>query len=175
MEQFAPAARVAPQLFTKTNEDGSAPPMTMLVIVKVALPVLVRVTDCDALAVPSVIAPKERPVDDKLTPGAYTFKVVLACTARFNGGLRPGFRLRDAVSLSPFVALDMTRLLNVAEPEERLAEVVPPKSEALSDIVTGMVGTVATTPLSFNPPTGAGESACPGVPLAGGWVVKDSA
>jgi len=53
MEQFAPAARLLPQEFVNTNEGASAPVTAMLVIDNGASPVLVKVTDCDALDVPT--------------------------------------------------------------------------------------------------------------------------
>ena len=56
MVQFAPAAKVAPQVFAKTNEDASAPVKAMLVIDKVAVPVLVIVTEWDMLEDPTVVA-----------------------------------------------------------------------------------------------------------------------
>jgi len=43
MEQLAPTARVLPQVFAKTNEDGSAPVKVMLEMLSGALPMLVRV------------------------------------------------------------------------------------------------------------------------------------
>ena len=53
MLQLDPAARLEPQLFANTNEDASAPLTWMPVIDSVPLPVFVKVTDCDALAVPT--------------------------------------------------------------------------------------------------------------------------
>jgi hypothetical protein len=50
--QFAPAARVAPQLFAKTNEDAFVPVTAMLVIDNVAEPLLVSVTVCDPVIEP---------------------------------------------------------------------------------------------------------------------------
>ena len=53
IEQFAPAARLVPQLFANTNEEASVPVTAMLVMPSVALPVLVKVTYSDALVVPT--------------------------------------------------------------------------------------------------------------------------
>ena len=69
MLQFAPAARLAPQLLTNTNEVAFAPVTAMLVIVSVALPVLVKVTACDAVAVPTAEEPNDRLVADSVAPG----------------------------------------------------------------------------------------------------------
>ena len=52
MLQLAPAARLDPQLFEKTNEETFAPVTFMLAMDIVPLPVLVRVTDWDTLVVP---------------------------------------------------------------------------------------------------------------------------
>jgi len=54
IEQLAPTARLVPQLLAKTNEDALVPVTAMLVIVNAAAPVLVIVTDCDVLEVPTV-------------------------------------------------------------------------------------------------------------------------
>jgi hypothetical protein len=77
--------------------------------------------------------------------------------------------------VSPLVAPEITRLLNVAEPEERLAVVVPPSKVALSDTVTPLVAGANTVPLSVKVTTGAGESAVPIKPLNGGSVVNAKA
>ena len=69
MEQFAPTARLVPQLFPNAKEDASAPVTAMLVIDNVAVPVLVRVTYCDAVAVPIVAEPNERLDTDRVTGG----------------------------------------------------------------------------------------------------------
>ena len=53
MEQLAPPATLVPQLFANTNEEASAPVTAMLVIDIGEPPVLVKVTDCDALDVPT--------------------------------------------------------------------------------------------------------------------------
>jgi len=68
--QFAPTARLVPQLFAKTKEDALAPVTAILVIDKAAVPVLVSVTVCDALVSPTVIEPNARLVGDKVTGGA---------------------------------------------------------------------------------------------------------
>ena len=49
MVQLAPPATLVPQLFANTNEEASVPVTAMLVMSKGAVPVLVSVTDCDAL------------------------------------------------------------------------------------------------------------------------------
>jgi hypothetical protein len=65
MEQFAPAATLVPQLFANPNEEASAPVTAMLVIARGAVPVLVSVTDCDALVAPNLTEPNERPVAER--------------------------------------------------------------------------------------------------------------
>lgn len=57
MVQLAPTARLVPQVFANTNEDASAPVTLMLEMSIVSTPVLVRVTDLDELAVPTVCVP----------------------------------------------------------------------------------------------------------------------
>jgi hypothetical protein len=58
--QFAPAASVVPQLFDDPNEDAFVPVTPMLVIDTAAPPVLVNVTCCEALVVPTAWFPNER-------------------------------------------------------------------------------------------------------------------
>jgi hypothetical protein len=69
MVQFAPAARLAPQEFAKTNEDASVPVRVMLVIDNAALPVFVRVTVWDALEVPRATVPNDKVVADNDAAG----------------------------------------------------------------------------------------------------------
>ena len=56
MVQLAPTARLVPQVFAKTNEDAFVPVTVMLVIFNAAGPVLVMVTDCDPLEVPTFVS-----------------------------------------------------------------------------------------------------------------------
>ena len=60
MVQFAPPATLVPQLFANTNDEASVPVTAMLVMVRGAVPVLVRVTDCDALVDPTFWLPKDK-------------------------------------------------------------------------------------------------------------------
>ena len=69
MEQFAPAARLVPQVFEKTKEDALVPPTTMLEIDSAVPPVLVMVTDCEALAVPIACIPNAKLVAESKTAG----------------------------------------------------------------------------------------------------------
>jgi len=70
MLQFAPAARLVPQLLAKSNDEASAPVTVMLVMVSAAVPLLVTVTDWEALIAPTFTDPKARLVADKLTGGS---------------------------------------------------------------------------------------------------------
>jgi hypothetical protein len=67
MVQFAPTARLVPQLLAKTNEDALTPVTAMLVKDKAAVPVLVMVTDCELLAEPTAVAGKVRLVAESVT------------------------------------------------------------------------------------------------------------
>ena len=69
MAQFAPAAKLVPQPFANTNEEASAPVTAMLLMDRGAVPVLVSVTDCDALLVPNWAEPNERLVAERVTAG----------------------------------------------------------------------------------------------------------
>jgi len=70
MVQFAPAATLVPQLFANPNEEAFVPVTAMLVTVRVPVPVLVSVTDCDALVAPGWTEPNERLVAERETAGA---------------------------------------------------------------------------------------------------------
>jgi hypothetical protein len=72
MEQLAPAAKLAPQLFANTNEGAFVPVTVMLVMESVASPELVKVTACDALAIPTFTEPNDRLVAESFTPAAAT-------------------------------------------------------------------------------------------------------
>ena len=65
--QFAPAARLDPQVFPNTNEEASAPVRLMPVINRVALPVLVKVTLFEALATPTFSRPNGKLVAESDT------------------------------------------------------------------------------------------------------------
>jgi len=67
MLQFAPTARLVPQLLANTNEEALAPVTEMLVIETVAVPVLVIVTYCDSLDMPTVVAGNVRLIGDSVT------------------------------------------------------------------------------------------------------------
>jgi hypothetical protein len=67
MVQLPPAVTLVPQLFANPNDDASAPVTAMLVMVRGAVPVLVSVTDCDALVDPTFSLPNDRLVADSDT------------------------------------------------------------------------------------------------------------
>ena len=67
--QFAPAARLVPQLLANTKEEALLPVTAMLVIVSAAVPVLVTVTDWEALACPTTTLPNDRLVAESETVG----------------------------------------------------------------------------------------------------------
>jgi hypothetical protein len=69
MVHDALAARVVPQLFAKTNEAASVPVTAMLWIDSGEPPVLIRVTDCELLCVPTGLLPNDRLVDESETSG----------------------------------------------------------------------------------------------------------
>lgn len=70
MVQLAPTARLDPQVLAKTKDEASAPVTAMLAMVRVAEPVLVMVTDCELLEVPTLVAAKETLVVERVTGGS---------------------------------------------------------------------------------------------------------
>jgi hypothetical protein len=64
--QLAPALNEPPHVV----DSEKSPPAVMLVRASAAVPVLVTITDCAALAVPTFSSPKLRLVADNFTPGA---------------------------------------------------------------------------------------------------------
>jgi hypothetical protein len=67
--QFAPAATLDPHVFAKRNDDALVPVTAMLEIDSGAVPVLVNVTDCDALVVPTAWLANVKLVADSDTAG----------------------------------------------------------------------------------------------------------
>ena len=67
MVQLAPAVRLVPQLFAKTNEEASGPVTPILEMINVALPVFVRTTSCDVLVAPTISLPNDKLVVDNDT------------------------------------------------------------------------------------------------------------
>lgn len=67
--QLPPAAMFAPQLFVNRNDDALAPVTVMLVIERAVPPVLVSVTCCVALVVPTAWLAKVRLVADSVGGG----------------------------------------------------------------------------------------------------------
>ncbi len=61
MKQFAPATTLVPQLFENANEEALAPVTLMPEMDRNAVPVLDRITLCDALVVPTFWPPKVTP------------------------------------------------------------------------------------------------------------------
>ena len=69
MLQLPPATTELPQLLDSLKSPLFAPVTAMLVMVKAAVPVLVRVTGCAELVIPRVWLPKVRLVELRLTVG----------------------------------------------------------------------------------------------------------
>lgn len=69
MVHLAPTATLEPQVLANSNDEAFAPVTAMLMIGKGAVPVLVRVTDCDALSVPTRRVPYERLLAERDTAG----------------------------------------------------------------------------------------------------------
>lgn len=67
--QFAPAATLEPQVLVCAKSPLFAPVMAMLVMFSVALPLLVRLTTCAVLLMPTNWLPKSRPVPPRATTG----------------------------------------------------------------------------------------------------------
>jgi len=76
MVQLAPAATLVPQLLPKVNEDALGPVNVMLLMASGAALVLVSVTLCDALVVPTTWPLKARFGADSV--GAVTIPVPLS-------------------------------------------------------------------------------------------------
>jgi hypothetical protein len=70
MVHSAPAARLVPQLLPNTNDGASPPVRAILEIVKAAVPVFVKVTDCELLDMPRPTEPYPRLVAERVTEGS---------------------------------------------------------------------------------------------------------
>jgi len=101
--QLAPAATLVPQVFVKTNEVAFAPVTAIWVIVSADCPLLVNVTDCDAVAVPTGEEPNDRLVAERVAvgpspvplratvcgePPALSVMVIVAVSEPFASGLK---------------------------------------------------------------------------------------
>lgn len=101
MVQFAPAARLVPHEFAKTNEEALEPVTAMLEMERAADALLVRVTVCEALIEPTFTLPKERLVAERVTacatpvpvnatvcgdPAALSVMVMAACNGPEESG-----------------------------------------------------------------------------------------
>jgi len=128
MVQLAAIARLVPQVLAKTKEDASAPVRAMLEINRAAVPVLVMVTDCDALAEPTFTAPNERLVAERVTGAVGATPVPLSAMlcgdvvalsvmviAAFKAPAAVGAKWPWMVQLAPTVRLVPQLLANTKE------------------------------------------------------------
>ena len=134
-------------------------------------PLLVSVTECNWLQLPTVVEPNERLVAERDAVGD--------CAVMVLAGLAVILSVDDsasvAVRVSAVVALLIERLLKVADPPDKAADVVPPSRLALSDITTALVAAAATEPLSVSATTGLGVRGTPAAWVEAGLVLKLSA
>ena len=72
MVQVPPAATAGLQVSTSVKSLASAPVNAMLEMLKLALPVLLRVTTCEVLTMSTASFPKDRLVGERLAAGART-------------------------------------------------------------------------------------------------------
>jgi hypothetical protein len=119
--QFAPAASELPQLFVSANTLAFAPERVMPVIVKAALPVLVRVAVCAALLLPVVTEPKASVAGVNVAAGAVTTDVpsqvkVIDCWGMGDGKLVPRFAVK-----APAVGGTQVTAMEQLAPAARLA------------------------------------------------------
>jgi len=148
MAQFAPAATLVPQLFANTKEEASAPVTAMLVMVKGPVPVLVSVTDCDALVAPGLIEPNERLVAERVTAGAPVSVTVTVTMLEVEAGyvllpenvavteLAPDWSA-DPATVSLQVPLLNVQLPSVVVPALKVA--VPPSAGGVSTYPVGVL------------------------------------
>jgi hypothetical protein len=78
--QFAPAARLAPHEFGKSNAEEFVPDTVIFVIVNAALPVLVSVTFCGALAASACCGPNASIEAETVATGAAPLNAIV-CVA----------------------------------------------------------------------------------------------
>jgi hypothetical protein len=108
MEQFAPAATLAPHVFVCEKSPLFVPVMAMLEIVNVAVPVLVSVTICTALLMPTIWLPKLMLLPPSVTMGATPVPVsVTVCGLPGNGSLTVMAPLRMPVAVGVKVTLTL--------------------------------------------------------------------
>ena len=98
-----------------------APVTAMLVMLKLALPVLLRVTVCAALVVPMVWLPKVRLVAVRLTAGPLPVPVRLAVCGL---PLASSVMLSDAVRVPEAVGVNLTLIVQVPPAATELPHVL---------------------------------------------------
>src|SRR6202035_3196470 len=114
--QLAPTAIVfglSGQVVPGVKSAGLVPPTVTLLIVSGALPLLVTVTDCDPLLVPTAWLPKARLLALRLTPGTAAAPVPFSATAC---GLPAALSVIDKVAVRLPVAVGVKVALKVQVP-----------------------------------------------------------
>jgi hypothetical protein len=126
--QLPLAATELPQVLVTAKSPGSVPVVPTLVIVKLAFPVLVRVTDCAALVVPRFWLVKVRVAGERLTAGPLPVPV----RATVCGLLaRPSTMLTEAVRVPGAVGENCTTIVQLAFGASVPQPLVSEKSPAL--------------------------------------------
>ena len=122
MLQFAPTARLVPQLLPNANEDALAPVTAMLVIDNTAVPVFVTTTVCDAVVVPTVAEPNDKLVAESVTGGVRPVPL----SATVCGEVFPlSVIVMAAVNAPVFVGAKCPWMLQLAPAARLVPQVVP--------------------------------------------------
>lgn len=103
IEQLLPAATELPQVLVCAKSPGSAPVVLILLIVKLAFPMLVRVTDCAALVVLRFWLAKVREPLERLAVGALPVPVKATASGllwRLSAMLIVAVRVPEAVGVN---------------------------------------------------------------------------
>ena len=123
MVQVPPAATAGLQVSTSVKSVASAPVNVMLEMLKLALPVLLRVTTCEVLTMSTASFPKERLVGERLAAGhrtrsgkAHTLwaagSVVREGDGCGTGSAAVGLKVTLIVQLAPAATLDPQLLVS---------------------------------------------------------------
>ena len=117
MVQVPPAATAGLQVSTSVKSVASAPVKVMLEMLKLALPVLLRVTTCEVLTMSTASFPKERlvgerlaadaaPVPERLTLCGLPVALSVRVTAAVRVPAAVGLKVTLIVQLAPAATLD---------------------------------------------------------------------
>ncbi len=164
--QLAPAATEPPQVSVSAKSLALVPVKARLVILKVALPVLVRMMVCAELVTSSGWLPKARLVDERLITVALLVPVPVRLTV-WGLPMALSVMVTDAVRLPLAEGVKVTLIVQLPPAASELPQVVVSgKSPGLVPVTAALVMLKARLPLFVR------VTDCAGVEAPSNWLPK---